>query len=339
MAVYLRPKRAKKATATSQAIVLKRGEIFFEVPTGGVGTGIGKIKMGDGTTTYSSLPYFTSTEDDKVAFTNVTATTASSNNATYLTDFSPTATLKTNFNKIKQLLFNLNGQVSSINTTISNFQSGVSTIVAAINSKAGSSHASTDAPSSIAATVNNLNLGITPSGTLEKNANGTYDCTNYASFKVNVPASAVVSGNKAITANGTNIDVTSYKTVSVAVPASAVVSGTKSITANGNNQDVTSYKYVNVNVPVPSGYKQWGTCTISPNGGHVNSVTLYNAGFNGASYIAIISASNIYCSSPPKENLNTISITNLGSGNIKLESNGLYFSSNFGCSLTFLYVK
>ena len=251
MAVYLRPKRAKKATATSQAIILKRGEIFFEVPTGGVGTGIGKIKMGDGTTTYSSLPYFTSTEDDKVAFTNVTATTASSNNATYLTDFSPTATLKTNFNKIKQLLFNLNGQVSSINTTISNFQSGVSTIVAAINSKAGSSHASTDAPSSIAATVNNLNLGITPSGTLEKNANGTYDCTNYASFKVNVPASAVVSGNKAITANGTNIDVTSYKTVSVAVPASAVVSGTKSITANGNNQDVTSYKYVNVNVPAP----------------------------------------------------------------------------------------
>ena len=86
-------------------------------------------------------------------------------------------------------------------------------------------------------------------------------------------------------------------------------------------------------------YKQWRTCTISPNGGHVNSVTLYNAGFNGASYIAIISASNIYCSSPPKENLNTISITNLGSGNIKLESNGLYFSSNFGCSLTFLYVK
>ena len=188
------------------------------------------------------------------------------------------------------------------------FQSGVSTIVAAINAKAGSSHAATAAPSAIAATVNNLQLGIVP------------------------------SGNKAITNNGTNIDVKNYATVSVSVPASAVCSGSISITSNGSHT-VTGKVTANVNVPVPSGYKQWGTCTISPNGGHVNSVTLYNAGFNDASYIAIVSASNIYCSSPPKENLNTIKITNLGSGNIKLESNGLYFSSNFGCSLTFLYVK
>ena len=130
MASYLRPRRGKKATATSQAITLKRGEVFFEVPTGGVGTGIGKIKMGDGSTTYSSLPYFASTEDDTVAFTNVTATTASSNNSTYLSDFAPTATLKTNFNKIKQLLYNLNGQVTSLNNDFVNFQTGVSTIVA-----------------------------------------------------------------------------------------------------------------------------------------------------------------------------------------------------------------
>ena len=58
MASYLRPRRGKKSTATSQAIVLKRGEVFFEVPDTGVGTGAGKIKMGDGTTTYANLPYF-----------------------------------------------------------------------------------------------------------------------------------------------------------------------------------------------------------------------------------------------------------------------------------------
>jgi hypothetical protein len=58
MASYLRPRRGKKATATTNNIVLKRGEVFFEVPDTGVGTGMGKIKMGDGTTAYGSLPYF-----------------------------------------------------------------------------------------------------------------------------------------------------------------------------------------------------------------------------------------------------------------------------------------
>lgn len=58
MASYLRPRRGRKSTAISQNIVLKRGEIFMEVPETGVGTGIGKIKIGDGTTAYSNLPYF-----------------------------------------------------------------------------------------------------------------------------------------------------------------------------------------------------------------------------------------------------------------------------------------
>ena len=111
MASYLRPRRGKKSVAVAQGIILRRGEIFFEAPATGVGTGLGKIKMGDGSTTYSSLPYFTSTEDDTVAFTNVTATTASSNNSTYLSDISPNNNLKILFNRIKQLLFNLDSQI------------------------------------------------------------------------------------------------------------------------------------------------------------------------------------------------------------------------------------
>ena len=61
MSSYLRPRRGKKSTAIAQltsANPLKRGEIFFEVPDDGVGTGPGKIKMGDGTTGYEDLPYF-----------------------------------------------------------------------------------------------------------------------------------------------------------------------------------------------------------------------------------------------------------------------------------------
>ena len=60
-------------------------------------------------------------------------------------------------------------------------------------------------------------------------------------------------GTKSITNNGTynassdNLD--GYSQVTVTVPASAVDTGTKSITANGNNQDVVGYAAVNVNVP------------------------------------------------------------------------------------------
>ena len=55
---HLRPYRGKKSQAIRNSIVLKRGEIFLEVPESGLGTGAGKIKVGDGTTGYENLPYF-----------------------------------------------------------------------------------------------------------------------------------------------------------------------------------------------------------------------------------------------------------------------------------------
>ena len=53
-----RPRRGKRSTAISKDIILRRGEVFFEVPETGVGTGAGKLVMGDGTTEYKDLPYF-----------------------------------------------------------------------------------------------------------------------------------------------------------------------------------------------------------------------------------------------------------------------------------------
>lgn len=58
MAASLRPRRGRRSTAISKGIVLKRGEIFFEVPDTGVGSGVGNIVMGDGITPYGDLPYF-----------------------------------------------------------------------------------------------------------------------------------------------------------------------------------------------------------------------------------------------------------------------------------------
>ena len=65
--------------------------------------------------------------------------------------------------------------------------------------------------------------------------------------------SSATLGSKTITANGTydpaNDNLDGYNAVTVSVPASAVDSGTKSITANGSNQDVVGYAAVDVNVP------------------------------------------------------------------------------------------
>ena len=55
----LLPRRGRRSTAISKGIILRRGEIYFEVPDTGVGTGAGKIVMGDGSTAYEDLPYFT----------------------------------------------------------------------------------------------------------------------------------------------------------------------------------------------------------------------------------------------------------------------------------------
>jgi hypothetical protein len=121
MANYLRPRRGKAATAKSQNIILKRGEVFFEVPTGGVGTGVGKIKMGDGTTAYSSLPYFMEqTTVDVAASTIAFTASTSTSNTTLLSEIKSGATLKTIIGSIKTLLSNLNTSVTSLNNDLAN---------------------------------------------------------------------------------------------------------------------------------------------------------------------------------------------------------------------------
>ena len=57
--IFLRPRRGKKSTMSGDKanLVLKSGEMFIETPDTGVGKGASKIKVGDGSTPYSSLPY------------------------------------------------------------------------------------------------------------------------------------------------------------------------------------------------------------------------------------------------------------------------------------------
>ena len=70
-------------------------------------------------------------------------------------------------------------------------------------------------PSATKGTVSNHSVSVTPSVT---NTTGYITGGTKTGTAVTVTASELASGNKEITANGTNIDVVGYSTVSVAVP-------------------------------------------------------------------------------------------------------------------------
>lgn len=72
-------------------------------------------------------------------------------------------------------------------------------------------------PTASKGTVSNHSVTVTPSVT---NSTGYITGGTKTGMAVTVSASELVSGNKEITANGTNIDVADYSTVSVAVPSS-----------------------------------------------------------------------------------------------------------------------
>ena len=91
-------------------------------------------------------------------------------------------------------------------------------------------------PSATKGTVSNHQISVTPSVT---NTAGYISGGTKTGTAVTVSASELVSGNKAITDNGTNIDVANYSTVSVAVPFVTVYSGTGNPSSSlGQNGDI-----------------------------------------------------------------------------------------------------
>ena len=113
MASYLKPRRGTYSTAASKltsssAGVLKNGEIFFELNASGAGKGMGKIKMGDGSTNYSSLPYFLSLTDCGISFT-------ANESTDQISSLVSGVTIPNAFRYIKSSLAYLKTQVTNLN--------------------------------------------------------------------------------------------------------------------------------------------------------------------------------------------------------------------------------
>lgn len=95
-------------------------------------------------------------------------------------------------------------------------------------------------PTATKGSVSNHSVSVTPSVT---NTTGYITGSTKTGTAVTVTASELVSGDKSITANGTNIDVANYATVSVAVPTGS----SKNAQAHESTSRATSSTYTSVN--------------------------------------------------------------------------------------------
>ena len=104
-------------------------------------------------------------------------------------------------------------------------------------------------------TINNQNKTVTPT-TSQQTINADSGYSGLGTVTVNrIPTNYIIpSGNKAITANGTNIDVTQYATVSVSVASGTTINNqNKTVTPSTSQQSITA----------DSGYTGLGTVTVN----------------------------------------------------------------------------
>ena len=122
-------------------------------------------------------------------------------------------------------------------------------------------------------TVSNHSVQVTPNANVP--TAGYFASGNYPGTAVTVSASELVSGNKEITANGTNIDVADYSTVSVAVPSGS--SKNFQYVAARYEVNVGSYTATNLSITVSKAgtYKCYWTMDRNTTSGTSGS-QLYN---------------------------------------------------------------
>lgn len=171
-------------------------------------------------------------------------------------------------------------------------------------------------PSATKGTVSNHSVSVTPKVT---NTAGYIASGTKTGTAVSVSASELVSGNKAITSNGTNIDVANYSTVSVDVPGGvSLQSKSVTITQNGTTNVTPDTGYdglsdVAITTDVSGGASNivQGTFTCSATGGKAETISIPYTG-SGYPIAAMIFVSGGIDSSGSKWNNTTINGYSIG---------------------------
>lgn len=297
MSKSLKPYRGKKTSAESQNIVLKNGEVFFEYPEEGIGTGAGKIKMGDGTTSYSNLPYFMGEETEQIIDGTITVGKASTASK------AGTATYSTNSGSASKA-------TSATSATYASTSSKAGTATYSTNSGTATySSNSAKATSSTSATY---------ATTATKAGTATY-ATNAGTANYTPKSNSANSASTAtVDSAGNNINDTYIKDASVSGKVITLTKGngsTFSITTQDNNTDTKvtqTATTASANYPIlcaPSGTTATTTTiayfdsgvTLNPN---TNTI---EANISGLAAKATSATSAIYASTSSKAGTSTYS--------------------------------
>lgn len=190
-------------------------------------------------------------------------------------------------------------------------------LVDSVNSKAGTNFSINCDLCDIAETIKNIEGGggITPTGTLSINKNGTHNVSSYEKVSVNVsiPDGYIQpTGTLSITENN-SYDVSSYANVEVNVPnvipeGYVQPTGTLDIDSNGEH-NVSNYEKVNVNVSGGSGDIPFN---IQKNLNTTKNASWLFSGYQGESLdnylnnLSFSNVNNIYCMFYNNINLKTI---------------------------------
>ena len=113
MVKIFRPHRGSITVLQTKNPVLAAGELVVEYPDSGVGTGIIKMKMGDGVTPWNDLPYAVDVTGD-VGGNNITfEESEKTDNTELLNEISTGNSIGSIFGAIKTLLSNLTTTLST----------------------------------------------------------------------------------------------------------------------------------------------------------------------------------------------------------------------------------
>ena len=141
MSKIFKPRRGQKSTMNGPKAntVLAAGEMFFEIPNGGLNSGPGRIMLGDGTSAYSALKPFMEQTDVSTAQVTVTADNSSTSTAA-LNNVATGATTGAIVGSLKQAISLTKSELTNtiddnVSTLQSNFQAGVNSVYNAVVAK------------------------------------------------------------------------------------------------------------------------------------------------------------------------------------------------------------